>query len=71
MFQRVMSSAILLGLFAAFGLSASALSQQPLVDKFVLSDTIQPVTQGELDRAIVHAAAGLSPQPWSVDVPGS
>jgi membrane-bound serine protease (ClpP class) len=36
-------------------LATPAFAQQPLVDKFVLSDTIQPVTQGELDRAIARA----------------
>ena len=33
--------------FAAFGLAPpSAVLQQPVVDKLVLSDTIQPVTRG-------------------------
>ena len=45
---------------SAFVLAVSAagqhpLAQQSLVDKFVLSDTIQPITQGELDRAIAKA----------------
>ncbi|MGA3345511.1 MAG: nodulation protein NfeD [Terracidiphilus sp.] len=45
---------------SAFVLAVSAAAQQPLaqqslVDKFVLSDTIQPITQGELDRAIAKA----------------
>jgi membrane-bound serine protease (ClpP class) len=31
------------------------LAQQPLVDKLVLSDTIQPVSSGELDRALAKA----------------
>jgi len=39
----------------AIGLTTPAFAQSPLVDKFVLSDTIQPVTQGELDRAIAKA----------------
>jgi membrane-bound serine protease (ClpP class) len=55
MIQRLYGLAILAGLVAGCGLDPSALAQQPLVDKFVLSDTIQPVTQGELDRAIARA----------------
>ena len=35
--------------------SQKPLPQQPLVDEFVLKDTIQPVTQGELVRAIARA----------------
>jgi len=31
--------------------------QQPLVDKFTLADTIQPVTAGQLDRALARASA--------------
>jgi membrane-bound serine protease (ClpP class) len=55
MIQRLYGLAILAGLVAGCGLDPSAFAQQPLVDKFVLSDTIQPVTAGELDRAIAHA----------------
>jgi len=51
--------ATLLGLVCAAGLATGmatpAFAQSPVVDKFVLSDTIQPVTQGELDRAIAQA----------------
>jgi membrane-bound serine protease (ClpP class) len=36
------------------GLS-SAPAQQPIVDEFILNDTIQPVTAGQLDRAIARA----------------
>lgn len=39
------------------GLGTPALADQPLVDKLVLSDTIQVVTAGELDRAIAQANA--------------
>ena len=42
---------------AAFGLVMPAFADQPLVDKLVLSDTIQPVTAGELDRALARASA--------------
>src|SRR5580698_4778395 len=36
-------------------LATAASAEQPIVDKLVLSDTIQPVTAGELDRAIAQA----------------
>jgi membrane-bound serine protease (ClpP class) len=35
----------------------AARAQQPLVEKFVLANTIQPVTAGQLDRAIARANA--------------
>ena len=50
------------GLFAA-GLmmvcaqAAQAFAEQPVVEKVVISDTIQPVSAGELDRAIARANA--------------
>lgn len=37
-------------------LIAQSPRQQPIVDKFVLTDTIQPVTVGQLNRAIAQAA---------------
>jgi membrane-bound serine protease (ClpP class) len=53
----------------AYGLAASA--EQPFVDKFVLSDTIQPVTAGELDRAIAHANSdGARALLIELDTPG-
>src|ERR1035441_10238431 len=60
MVQQPRRSAVRVGLIwaaalLACGLPAPARAQQPLVDKFVLADTIQPVTQGELDRAIQRA----------------
>jgi len=55
MMQRVHGFAVVVGLVMACELATPAFAQQPLVDKFVLSDTIQPVTQGELDRAIARA----------------
>jgi membrane-bound serine protease (ClpP class) len=45
-------------LFAAIALGCAAMlgaQQQPLVDKVVLDDTIQPVSAGLLDRAIAQA----------------
>ena len=55
MMQRVRGIAAFVGLILAAGLATSACAEQPLVEKFVLSDTIQPVTAGELDRAIAQA----------------
>jgi len=51
------TSAIILCCFAAVLIftGRSAPAQQPLVDKLVLADTIQPISAGELDRAIAHA----------------
>jgi membrane-bound serine protease (ClpP class) len=42
---------------ASSALAQPPLPQSPLVDKLVLSDTIQPVSAGELDRAIARAGA--------------
>jgi len=58
MIQRIRGFAFLVGLVAAAGFVAcglGAFAQQPLVDKLVLTDTIQPVTAAELDRAIARA----------------
>ncbi|MGD0547819.1 MAG: nodulation protein NfeD [Terracidiphilus sp.] len=66
----------LIGLFIASGfavlnLSVPARAQQPFVDKFVLSDTIQPITQAELDRAIQRANAdGARALLVELDTPG-
>jgi membrane-bound serine protease (ClpP class) len=55
----------------AFGPAAPAAAQQPLVEKLVLSDTIQPVTQGQLDRAIARASAdGAQALLVDLDTPG-
>jgi len=50
----------ILGFIAAivliFGSCSTAVrAQQPLVEEFILADTVQPVTAGQLDRAIAHA----------------
>jgi membrane-bound serine protease (ClpP class) len=69
MMQRVHGFAILLGLVAALGLAAQA--QQPLVDKLVLSSTIQPVSAGQLDRAIAQANSdGAQALLVEMDTPG-
>src|SRR5580698_5143852 len=48
---------VLSGFFAAALVGFPAFAQQPIVDKLVLSDTIQPITAGGLDRAIAKANA--------------
>jgi membrane-bound serine protease (ClpP class) len=60
MVQKPGRFAVWVGLVWAAGLvicgwTATACAQQAFVDKFVLSDTIQPVTAGELQRAIARA----------------
>ncbi len=53
------------------GIGTSALAEQPLVDKFVLSDTIQPVTAAELDRALAKANSdGAQALLIELDTPG-
>jgi membrane-bound serine protease (ClpP class) len=73
--RRLHGYAVLIGLFAASVsavlASAQQPPQQPLVDKFVLSDTIQPITQGELDRAIAQANSdGAHALLVELDTPG-
>jgi membrane-bound serine protease (ClpP class) len=47
------------------------LSQQPIVDKVVLSDTIQPVSAGQLERAIAQANSdGAHALLVELDTPG-
>jgi membrane-bound serine protease (ClpP class) len=56
--SRYSGIACSLVLAAGFGLwSQAAPARQPLVEKFVLDDTIQPVSAGQLDRAIARANA--------------
>ena len=55
----------------AGGQGSAAVAEQPVVDKLVLSDTIQPVTAGELDRAIAHAKSdGAQALLVELDTPG-
>jgi membrane-bound serine protease (ClpP class) len=55
----------------AFGWAASARAQQPLVEKLVLDDTIQPVSAGMLERAIAVANAdGAAALLVDLDTPG-
>src|SRR5665213_1391869 len=52
-------------------LAQQPLAQQPVVDKFVLKDTVQPVTQGELTRAIDRANSdGAQALLIEIDTPG-
>lgn len=49
------AQACLITVIAVLGFAHSARAQQPVVEKFVLDDTIQPVSAGQLDRAIALA----------------
>jgi membrane-bound serine protease (ClpP class) len=56
---------------AAMGFAPSVHAQQPLVEKFVLDDTIQPVSADELNRAIARANAdGAQALLIEMDTPG-
>ncbi len=61
--------AILLLIAAIFAVPLHA--QQPLVEEFVLDDTIQPVSAGQLDRALARANAdGAAALLIQIDTPG-
>src|SRR5215469_13639303 len=47
--------AVLAVAFGFAGLSPALSAQQPLVEEFLLNDTVQPVTAGQLERAIARA----------------
>ncbi|MDR3774934.1 MAG: nodulation protein NfeD [Terracidiphilus sp.] len=80
MMKRLRVLAVLAGWFAAClatcGLGGWALAQQtgapqPVVEKLVLSDTIQPITAGQLDRAIAKANSdGAQALLVEMDTPG-
>jgi membrane-bound serine protease (ClpP class) len=64
---------IAFGLVAGWGCvaAASAPTPQPLVEEFVLADTIQPVTAGQLERAIGRAnSEGATALLVKLDTPG-
>ena len=66
---RIAVSLVAASGFWSFAQQAPA--QQPLVEKFSLSDTIQPVTAGELDRAIARANSdGAQALLVELDTPG-
>src|ERR1039457_3551010 len=86
MLRQMQRFAAAFGSIAAFGLGSQLLGvlaftqpapsqhplpQNPLVDKFVLKDTIQPVSQGELIRAIGKANSdGAQALLVEMDTPG-
>jgi membrane-bound serine protease (ClpP class) len=71
MVQRMWRFAVLLGLVAILGFGVQARAQQPFVDKLVLSDTIQPVSEGQLVRAIARANSdGARALLVELDTPG-
>ncbi len=66
---RAVRLATSMALAAGWGLSLSA--QQPLVEKIVLKDTIQPVSAGMLERALRRANdAGAAALLIEMDTPG-
>jgi membrane-bound serine protease (ClpP class) len=73
---RIVPGLVAAALFGASGLGSAAfaqqpLAQQPIVDKLVLADTIQPVTAGQLDRAIARANSdGAQALLVELDTPG-
>jgi membrane-bound serine protease (ClpP class) len=68
-FRRVPGLMILIGLFL-IGFS-TVTAQQPVVEKLVLDETIQPVSAGMLDRAIARAnTAGAVAILIQIDTPG-
>src|ERR1035441_142365 len=57
--------------FVSAALAQQPPAQQPLVDKFVLKDTVQPVSQSELTRAIDRANSdGAQALLIDIDTPG-
>ena len=58
-------------LFPVPSLLSQSPHQQPIVDKFTLADTIQPVTAGQLDRALTRASTdNASALLIEIDTPG-
>jgi membrane-bound serine protease (ClpP class) len=68
-FRKVLALVIIVGLLSG-GLSKAA-AQQPLVEKLVLDETIQPVSAGMLERAITQAnASGAVALLVEINTPG-
>jgi membrane-bound serine protease (ClpP class) len=68
-FHRVPGLMILIGLLL-IGVSRTA-AQQPVVEKLILDETIQPVSAGMLDRAIARAnSSGAAALLIQIDTPG-
>jgi membrane-bound serine protease (ClpP class) len=74
MIHRVHGIALILAatcVMAAPACAQQPLPQTPFVDKFVLADTIQPITQAQLDRAISRANSdGARALLVELDTPG-
>jgi membrane-bound serine protease (ClpP class) len=76
MMYRIRGFAVLAGLVVLFGLAVSARAQQPMpaqpiVDKLILHDTIQPVTADEVTRALDRANSdGAQALLIDLDTPG-
>jgi membrane-bound serine protease (ClpP class) len=73
MIERIFgwAAGVLAGLVLVGGLGIPASAEQPLVDKLILSDTIQPVTAAELDRALAKANSdGAQALLIELDTPG-
>ena len=69
--HRIQLRWIAAALFAACILSLQAPAQQPFIEKFKLHDTIQPVSQGELEKAIALANSdGAQALLIEMDTPG-
>ena len=67
--RSMLHGILLVGLLALAGGTSGA--QQARVDKFVLDDTIQPVSAGQLDRALARANAdGAAAVLIEMDTPG-
>jgi membrane-bound serine protease (ClpP class) len=65
------AAGIFAGLVLVGGIGIPAFAEQPLVDKLILSDTIQPVTAAELDRALAKANSdGAQALLIELDTPG-
>lgn len=68
--RRRILNVLFVSLFAFFG-ACTLGAQQPLVEKLVLDETIQPVSAGMLDRAIAHAkGSGASALLVEMNTPG-
>jgi membrane-bound serine protease (ClpP class) len=69
--RRVFAGLIAAGISAACATAATAFAEQPVVDKVVLADTIQPVSAGQLERAIARANSdGAQALLVELDTPG-
>lgn len=74
--EPILSGQSTIGLIAAAlllagGLVPQAFAQQPLVDKLILADTIQPISEGQLVRAIARANGdGAQALLIQLDTPG-